>query len=49
MKSAIVGCGGISRVHAKVISDSDFADLIACADIIPESAAARAEEYGIPA
>ncbi len=49
MKSAIVGCGGISRVHAKVISDSDFADLIACADIIPERAAARAEEYGIAA
>jgi len=46
MKSAIVGCGGISRVHAQVLSQASFTDLVACADIRPERAQSRAAEYG---
>lgn len=49
MKSAIVGCGGISRVHAQVLSQADFTELVACADIIPERAQARAGEHGAKA
>ena len=46
MKSAIVGCGGISRVHAQVLHDADYTQLVAVADIRPERAAARAEQFG---
>ncbi|MBQ3223300.1 MAG: Gfo/Idh/MocA family oxidoreductase [Clostridia bacterium] len=46
MKSAIVGCGGISRVHAQVLSQANFTDLVACADIKPERAQTRAAEHG---
>lgn len=49
MKSAIVGCGGISRVHAQVLSQADFTQLVACADIIAERAQVRAEEHGAKA
>lgn len=49
MKSAIVGCGGISAVHARVLKEAPFADLVACADIRPERAKARAEETGAKA
>lgn len=49
MKSAIVGCGGISRVHAQVLSQADFTDLVACADIHPERAQTRAQEHGAKA
>ena len=46
MKSAIVGCGGISRVHAQVLSDADYTELVACADIRPERARERADKFG---
>ncbi len=46
MKSAIVGCGGISRVHAEVLSNASFTDLVACADIRPERAQEHAGKYG---
>lgn len=49
MKSAIIGCGGISNVHARVLADAEFTDLIACCDIIPERAEKRAGEYGLKA
>lgn len=47
MKSVIVGCGGISRVHAEVLSHADFTDLVACADIRPERAQERAQQYDL--
>lgn len=49
MKSVIIGCGGISRVHAKVLADAPYTDLVACADIRPERAKTRADEYGLTA
>ena len=42
----IIGCGGISTVHAKVIHDLEDTTLVACADIIPNRAKAMAEQYG---
>lgn len=47
MKSAIVGCGGISRVHAQVLSQADYTDLVACADICSERAQERAAQHGL--
>jgi len=41
----IIGCGGISAVHAKVIQDLEDATLVACADIRPERAKAMATQY----
>lgn len=45
LKSAIVGCGGIAQVHAKVLSLLECTELTACADIIPERAQKMAQEY----
>lgn len=45
----IIGCGGISAVHARVIQDLEDTALVACADIIPERAGAMAEQYGCAA
>lgn len=41
----LIGCGGISAVHAHVLRELETTDLIACADVIPE----RAERYGCTA
>ena len=46
LKAAIVGCGGIAQVHGKVLQDFDGAELVACADIIPERAEKLAATYG---
>lgn len=45
-KAAIIGCGGIAQVHAKVLHHLPCVELIACADIRPERADRMAEEYG---
>ena len=42
----IVGCGGISGVHAKVLSGMEDVSLVACADILPQRAQALADQYG---
>ena len=41
----IIGCGGISAVHAQVIKELENTELAACADVIPE----RAARYGCTA
>ncbi|MBR2822571.1 MAG: Gfo/Idh/MocA family oxidoreductase [Clostridia bacterium] len=41
----IIGCGGISAVHAQVLTSLDNTKLTACADVIPE----RARRYGCAA
>ncbi len=46
MKSAIVGCGGIAVMHAKVIQEMDDSQLVAVADIKLEKAKNFANEYG---
>ncbi len=46
MRIAIIGCGGIAATHAKCLKKLTGLELVAFADIIPEKAAAFAEEYG---
>ena len=41
----LIGCGGISAVHAHVLRELENTDLIACADVIPE----RSARYGCAA
>lgn len=41
----LIGCGGISAVHAQVLHELENTDLIACSDVIPE----RAERYACTA
>lgn len=41
----IIGCGGISAVHAQVIKELENTELAACADVIPE----RSARYGCAA
>ncbi len=46
VRSAIVGCGGIAQVHAKMLGQSQRAQAVAYADCKPERAQALAEQYG---
>jgi len=48
-RSAIVGCGGIAKVHAACLAHLPQTQLIACADIRPERAQAMADEHGATA
>lgn len=41
----LIGCGGISAVHAHVLKELENTELVACADVIPE----RAARYGCAA
>ena len=41
----LIGCGGISQVHAQVLNELKDTELTACADLIPE----RAARYGTAA
>ena len=41
----LIGCGGISQVHAQVLNELENTELTACADLIPE----RAARYGTAA
>lgn len=44
----LIGCGTISKVYLEVSKTLEDLDVIACADLIPERARARAEEFNIP-
>ena len=45
----IVGCGNISGIYLKNAQQLfENLEVVACADIIPERSAARAEEFGVP-
>ena len=45
---AIVGCGVIAPAYAQTFAELGFVDLVACADAIPERAAALAAAHDIP-
>jgi predicted dehydrogenase len=47
-KIGIIGCGSIMRAYATSRERLDIVDIVACADILPERARAKAEEFGIP-
>jgi predicted dehydrogenase len=43
----LVGCGNISAIYLQNSARFPAFDIVACADLIPERAAARAAEYGV--
>jgi predicted dehydrogenase len=43
---AVVGCGVISRTYGYTLGMFDWVDLVACADVFPERAQERAEQWG---
>ncbi len=47
-KVGIVGCGNISSIYFKNGKWLDSIDIVACADLIPERAQARAAEFDVP-
>ena len=49
MKVAIIGCGNISKMHFKALSDNPETEIIAVADIKPHRADEKAAEFGAKA
>ncbi len=49
MKVAVIGCGGISSMHLRALSDNPDTDIVAVADIKRERADKAAAEYGAKA
>lgn len=49
MKVSVVGCGGISKTHLKVLSEMDSVTVSSVVDIVPDRADAAAEAYGCKA
>jgi len=47
-KIGIIGCGAISGVYFEAGKTFEILDIVACADIVPERAKAKAEQYQIP-
>ena len=43
----IVGCGTISAAYLRRLCTLDTIDVVACADLVPDRAAARAAEFGV--
>jgi predicted dehydrogenase len=44
----LIGCGNISGVYLKNAERLEAIEVVACADLLPERAAARATEYSVP-
>ena len=44
----VIGCGNICGIYFKNARTFDILETLACADLIPERAEARAAEFGIP-
>lgn len=47
-KVGIVGCGNISSIYFQAGKTFEMIDIVACADLIPERAKAKAQEFGVP-
>jgi len=47
-KVGIIGCGNISPIYIKGGQTFDILEVVACADILPEKAAAVAEKFDVP-
>ena len=47
-KIGIVGCGTISKVYFEFAKAFSGIEVAACADLLPDRARARAEEFGVP-
>lgn len=48
MRVGIIGCGAISGAYLNFGKKFDAIEYVACADLLPEAAKAKAEEFGIP-
>ena len=49
VKVGLIGCGNISSIYFKNLKRYPALDLVACADLIPERAQAKASEFGVEA
>lgn len=49
MKVAVIGCGGISKMHLMALNNNPETEIVAVADIKPEKADKKAAEYGAKA
>ena len=49
LKTAIVGCGSVSKMHFEAVVGNDATELVACCDNVPEKADKKAEKYGCKA
>jgi predicted dehydrogenase len=47
VKLGVIGCGTISQVYLRNLAASPEVDVVACADVLPERAAARAAEFAV--
>lgn len=47
-RSAVIGCGNISRRHTEALTESSRAELVAVCDIREDRAAAAGEKFGVP-
>jgi predicted dehydrogenase len=47
-KIGVVGCGNISGIYLEAGRVFDILEIVACADLLPERASAKAAEYHIP-
>lgn len=49
MKAAVIGCGNVSVMHFKALAENPDTEIVAVADIKPERADKKAEEFGAKA
>jgi predicted dehydrogenase len=47
MRIGVIGCGTISQVYLRNLTAAPDVQVVACADVLPERAAARAAEFGV--
>lgn len=48
VRVGIIGCGTISAVYLRVLASFPIVQVVACADLVRERAASRAEEFSVP-
>ena len=48
VKAGVIGCGNISGAYFRGCEPYSIVDIVACADLVPDRARSRAEEFGIP-
>src|SRR5512146_2203677 len=50
VKTGIIGCGAIAPSYLMHLTRtfSSLVEVVACADLVPERAQSRAEEFGVP-
>ncbi len=48
LRVGVVGCGTVSIPYLRNLTGSTHIEVLACSDLVPERAAARAAEFGVP-